>query len=95
MNVVFVSTKLGPVASQAQWDRLQGYIAKGVEEGATLVTGSAGRPPGYTSALQASLVVALVGALTLSEQFFSPIWVLSGLVAALWRASGHEAGVEA
>jgi len=39
-------SRLGPLASQAQWDRVQGYIATGIEEGATLVTGGAGRPDG-------------------------------------------------
>jgi aldehyde dehydrogenase (NAD+) len=37
---------LGPVVSQAQWDRVQGYIQKGLDEGATLVTGGLGKPDG-------------------------------------------------
>src|SRR5262249_53489899 len=37
---------LGPVVSKVQWDKIQGLIKKGVEEGATLVTGGAGRPDG-------------------------------------------------
>ena len=37
------STQLGPLTSARQRDRVEGYIAKGVEEGATLVTGG-GRP---------------------------------------------------
>src|SRR5688572_2961505 len=40
------TTRLGPLASQAQWDRVQGYIEKGVEEGAKLVTGGPGKPEG-------------------------------------------------
>ena len=39
------STKLGPLTSARQRDRVEGYIAKGVEEGAKLVTG--GRRPGH------------------------------------------------
>ena len=39
-------SRLGPLASQAQWDRVQGYIQKGVEEGARVVTGGPGRPDG-------------------------------------------------
>ncbi|MCS6986761.1 MAG: aldehyde dehydrogenase family protein [Sphingomonadaceae bacterium] len=38
--------RLGPVVSKTQFDRIQGYIAKGIEEGATLVTGGLGRPEG-------------------------------------------------
>ncbi len=37
---------LGPVVSQAQWDKIQGFIAKGEEEGARLVAGGTGRPDG-------------------------------------------------
>ena len=37
---------LGPVVSKVQWDKIQGLIKKGIEEGATLVTGGPGRPEG-------------------------------------------------
>ena len=37
------ATQLGPLAMARQVDRVEGYIAKGIEEGATLVTGG-GRP---------------------------------------------------
>ncbi len=37
---------LGPLASAAQRDRVQGYIAKGIDEGATLVAGGLGAPEG-------------------------------------------------
>jgi aldehyde dehydrogenase (NAD+) len=37
---------LGPVASQAQWQRIQELIASGIAQGATLVTGGIGRPAG-------------------------------------------------
>ncbi|MEO5898651.1 MAG: aldehyde dehydrogenase family protein [Ilumatobacteraceae bacterium] len=35
---------LGPLASVAQRDRVQGYIQMGIEEGATLVAGPLGKP---------------------------------------------------
>jgi betaine-aldehyde dehydrogenase len=38
------SSKLGPLVSSTQRDRVRGYIRKGVEEGATLVTGGAEAP---------------------------------------------------
>jgi acyl-CoA reductase-like NAD-dependent aldehyde dehydrogenase len=38
--------RLGPVASRAQWDRVQGYITRGIESGYPLVTGGSGRPRG-------------------------------------------------
>jgi aldehyde dehydrogenase (NAD+) len=37
-------TRLGPLISSVQRDRVRGYIEKGVEEGATLVTGGADAP---------------------------------------------------
>jgi aldehyde dehydrogenase (NAD+) len=37
---------LGPLASQAQVERVNGYIQKGIDEGAKLVTGGTGRPEG-------------------------------------------------
>ncbi len=37
---------LGPLASAAQRDRVQGYIQKGIDEGATLVAGGIGAPEG-------------------------------------------------
>ncbi|HPG28378.1 MAG TPA: aldehyde dehydrogenase family protein, partial [Myxococcota bacterium] len=39
-------TRLGPVVSEAQWNKIQGLIQKGIDEGATLVTGGVGRPDG-------------------------------------------------
>jgi len=38
--------KLGPLVSEIQRDRVRGYIKKGIEEGATLVTGGAEAPEG-------------------------------------------------
>jgi O-antigen ligase len=41
-------------------------------------------PPGLATAVRTSLVVAAVAALTLSEQYFQPFWLLGGIAAALW-----------
>ncbi|MCC0081378.1 MAG: aldehyde dehydrogenase family protein [Rhodobacter sp.] len=37
---------IGPVVSQAQYDKIQGLIQKGIDEGARLVAGGLGRPDG-------------------------------------------------
>jgi aldehyde dehydrogenase (NAD+) len=37
-------TTMGPLVSQAQYDKVQGLIQSGVEQGATLVAGGTGRP---------------------------------------------------
>ena len=39
-------SRLGPLVSQVQWDRVQNYINVGIEEGAKLVTGGPGKPDG-------------------------------------------------
>lgn len=40
---------LGPVVSDVQWNKIQTLIAKGIEEGATLVAGGVGRPDDLTA----------------------------------------------
>src|ERR687892_1436094 len=39
--------RLGPLSSQAQVERVTGYIQKGIDEGAKLVTGGPDRPEGF------------------------------------------------
>ena len=40
------ASKLGPLVSQVQWDRVQSYIQKGIDEGATVIAGGLGKPDG-------------------------------------------------
>jgi O-antigen ligase len=40
--------------------------------------------PGYAAALRVSFVVACAGAITLSEQYSAPFWLIGGLATALW-----------
>lgn len=40
------STTLGPMASQAQYDKINSFVRFGIAEGATLVAGGPGRPAG-------------------------------------------------
>ena len=39
---------VGPMVTRKQYERVQGYIRTGIEEGATLLTGGPGRPEGLT-----------------------------------------------
>jgi aldehyde dehydrogenase (NAD+) len=41
-------TEIGPVVSAIQFERVEGFISKGIAEGARLVAGGAGRPEGLT-----------------------------------------------
>ena len=40
-------TQMGPLVSKAQFDKVQGLIERGIQEGATLVCGGTGRPVGF------------------------------------------------
>jgi len=42
-------TRIGPMVSASQYQRVQGYIRKGIEEGATLLLGGTGLPEGLES----------------------------------------------
>jgi O-antigen ligase len=42
-------------------------------------------PPGFATACRVSLVIAVTAAITLSEQYFAPFWLLGGLATALFR----------
>ena len=39
-------TKIGPVVSEVQWQRIQKFIQLGIDQGATLTAGGTGRPDG-------------------------------------------------
>ncbi|MFT5501976.1 MAG: aldehyde dehydrogenase (NAD+) [Woeseiaceae bacterium] len=39
-------TRMGPVVSELQWNKIQDLIQKGIDEGATLTAGGTGRPDG-------------------------------------------------
>lgn len=41
------ATEVGPMVSAKQWQRVQGYIRKGIDEGARVLAGGEGRPEGH------------------------------------------------
>ncbi len=51
------TTRLGPLSSAAQLDRVRGYIKKAQEEGAELVTGGAEAPDGFEGELRGGYFV--------------------------------------
>lgn len=46
-------------------------------------------PPGYASALRVSLIIAIVSAVFVSEQYYAPFWLLGGLATAIWAEGGR------
>jgi aldehyde dehydrogenase (NAD+) len=69
-------TNLGPLASAAQRDRVQMYINKGIEEGATLIAGGLGAPEGLTSGFYVKPTVFsnVTNDMTIAqEEIFGPV----------------------
>lgn len=67
---------LGPVVNKAQWDKIQGLIAKGMEEGAKLETGGPGRPAGIESGyfVQPTLFSGVRNDMAIArEEIFGPV----------------------
>ncbi|WP_412517416.1 aldehyde dehydrogenase family protein [Actinomadura madurae] len=67
---------LGPLASQAQYDRVQGYIQAGIDEGARLLGGGLGKPEHVTRGYYARPTVfsRVTPAMTIAqEEIFGPV----------------------
>lgn len=68
--------KLGPLVSAAQRDRVMGYIQKGIEEGATLVTGGAEAPEGLSTGffVRPTVFANVDNGMTIAqEEIFGPV----------------------
>jgi acyl-CoA reductase-like NAD-dependent aldehyde dehydrogenase len=68
--------RLGPVISAAQRERVRGYIAKGIDEGATLVTGGAEPPEGLDSGyfVRPTVFADVTTDMTIAqEEIFGPV----------------------
>ncbi|MGE0221572.1 aldehyde dehydrogenase [Mycolicibacterium sp.] len=66
---------IGPLISEKQRDRVEGYIKKGIEEGARLVTGG-GRPEGLDSGwfVQPTVFADVDNSMTIAqEEIFGPV----------------------
>ncbi|MDX6234853.1 MAG: betaine-aldehyde dehydrogenase [Nocardioidaceae bacterium] len=67
---------LGPLSSQAQVDRVTGYIQKGIDEGAKLVTGGPGKPEGFDAGyfVQPTVFSEVTNDMTIArEEIFGPV----------------------
>ena len=72
---------MGPVVSKAQYASIQGYIQKGIEEGATLVAGGPGRPEGLTKGfyVKPTVFANVTNDMTIArEEIFGPVLVIIG-----------------
>jgi aldehyde dehydrogenase (NAD+) len=69
---------MGPVVSKAQWNIIQGYIQKGLDEGAELIAGGLGRPEGLDKGyyVKPTVFVTTNDAVIAREEIFGPVLVL-------------------
>jgi acyl-CoA reductase-like NAD-dependent aldehyde dehydrogenase len=72
-------TRLGPLVSDAQRDRVRRYIQQGIDEGATLVTGGPEAPEGLDTGyfVKPTVFSDVTPAMTISqEEIFGPVLVI-------------------
>jgi betaine-aldehyde dehydrogenase len=72
------ATECGPLTAERQRDRVEGYIAKGKEEGATVVVGG-GRPSGFDKGwyVEPTLFADVDNSMTIAqEEIFGPVLAL-------------------
>lgn len=72
---------IGPVVSQIQFEKIQGLIQKGIDEGATLVVGGPGRPDGLEKGyyVKPTVFADVTPAMTIArEEIFGPVLAILG-----------------
>jgi len=71
--------QLGPLVSAVQRDRVRGYIQKGIDEGATLVTGGVDAPEGLDTGyfVRPTIFADVTADMTIAqEEIFGPVLVI-------------------
>ena len=67
---------IGPVVSEVQFNKIQGLIEKGIEEGATLVAGGPGKPDGFNAGyyIKPTIFSDVSNDMTIArEEIFGPV----------------------
>jgi aldehyde dehydrogenase (NAD+) len=70
------ATRLGPVVNESQFNKIQGLIQKGIEEGAALVTGGPGRPENLNRGyyVRPTVFAGVTNDMTIArEEIFGPV----------------------
>ena len=72
------NSAMGPVVSKSQFDIIQDYIQKGIDEGATLVAGGLGRPDGLDKGwyVKPTVFVGTNDMVIAREEIFGPVLVI-------------------
>ena len=69
-------TAVGPMVSQKQYDQIQSYIRKGIEQGAELLVGGEGHPEGFETGyfVKPTVFVNVKNDMTIAqEEIFGPV----------------------
>ncbi|MBF2261880.1 aldehyde dehydrogenase family protein [Staphylococcus capitis] len=69
-------SEIGPVVSQKQYDKIQFYINKGIEEGAKILTGGSGKPQGLEKGyfVKPTVFIDVKNNMTIAqEEIFGPV----------------------
>ena len=69
-------TAVGPMVSQNQYERVQSYIRKGIEEGAEVLVGGEGHPAGFEAGyfVKPTVFVNVKNDMTIAqEEIFGPV----------------------
>jgi aldehyde dehydrogenase (NAD+) len=69
-------TVMGPVVNEVQFNKIQALIQKGIDEGATLVTGGTGRPDGLNKGfyVRPTVFAGVTNDMTIArEEIFGPV----------------------
>jgi aldehyde dehydrogenase (NAD+) len=69
-------TAVGPMVTQKQYERVQSYIRKGLEEGAEVLVGGEGHPPGLDTGyfVQPTVFINVTNDMTIArEEIFGPV----------------------
>ncbi len=72
---------IGPVVSEIQWNKIQGLIQKGIDEGATLVAGGVGKPEGLDKGyyVKPTVFANVTNDMTIArEEIFGPVVSILG-----------------
>jgi len=75
------NSKMGPVVSDVQWKKIQGLIQKGIDEGATLVSGGVGLPDGLDKGyyVKPTVFANVTNDMTIAkEEIFGPVVAILG-----------------
>ncbi len=68
--------KIGPVISETQWNKIQGLIQSGIDEGASLITGGGGKPEGLETGyyVKPTVFADVAPHMTIArEEIFGPV----------------------